>query len=273
MFPARSPAWMRRVCQGSGSWRGSEGWPVRSMAGAGRAVHNLVFPPCCLFCRCELEPRAGEPLLCQACLNRFWQRRSACLRCASPLPRDWNDPWSCPQCRRRRYAFERAEALGNYGAELQQAVLWMKRLAFEPLTQAVGGVLGRHLAVQLDIWAPDWVIPLPMHFARRIVRGVQPSAVLAEQVAKGLRLPLREKVLYCSRKSLKQGTLSVNERFTNRRGAFSVSTGYDINDKRILLIDDIMTTGATASEAARVLRRAGAAAVAIGVVARGVGLR
>jgi predicted amidophosphoribosyltransferase len=123
------------------------------------------------------------------------------------------------------------------------------------------------------MWAPDCVVPLPMHFTRRVVRGVQPSAVLAEQVAAALRLPLREHVLFCCRKSLKQGTLSVSERFRNMRGAFSVSSGYDITDKRILLIDDIMTTGATASEAARVLKRAGATAVAIGVVARGTGLR
>ena len=57
------------------------------------------------------------------------------------------------------------------------------------------------------------------------------------------------------------------------RGAFSISSGYDITDKRVLLVDDIMTTGATANEAARVLRRAGAAAIAVAVVARGVGRR
>ncbi|MFO7903680.1 MAG: phosphoribosyltransferase family protein [Pirellulaceae bacterium] len=238
-----------------------------------RAANDLLFPPCCAFCRCDIVPRPGQPLLCQACTDRFWQQRSACRRCASPVPAYWNVPQFCPHCQRRNYGFERAEALGDYGAELQQAVLWMKRLAFEPLTWAVGGLLGRHVAVQLDPWAPDWIVPIPMHFWRRVARGVQPSHVLAGQVAGVLQLPLREQLLFCRRKSSKQGTLTVAERFKNIRGAFSVSTGYDISNKRILLIDDIMTTGATASEAARVLRKAGAGAVAVAVVARGLGTR
>lgn len=266
-----------------GKWHGGilSGVSLASRVGQGggrvargmRAATDLLLPPCCAFCRGELVPRPGHPLLCQACTDRFWQQRSACPRCATPLPAYWNISEFCPHCQRRNYRFERAEALGDYGAELQQAVLWMKRLAFEPLTWAVGGLLGRHVAVHLDPWAPDWIVPIPMHFWRRVARGVQPSHVLAGQVARVVQRPLLEQLLSCRRKSHKQGTLTVAERFKNIRGAFSVSTGYDITDKRILLIDDIMTTGATASEAARVLRKAGAGAVAVAVVARGVGTR
>lgn len=267
MVDARTVAWMRR------SYRAALRHSGRRVASGMRATTDLLFPPCCAFCRVDINPRPEEPLLCPACVDRFRALRAACPRCASPLPDYWDDPQYCPHCQQRHYAFERAEALGNYAGELQQAVLWMKRLAFEPLAWAVGGLLGRHVSRQLACWAPDWVVPIPMHFWRRVARGVQPSHILAGQVAETVQLPLREQLLFCRRKSFKQGTLSVSERFRNVRGAFAVSAGYDITDKRILLIDDIMTTGATASEAARVLRRAGAAAVAVAVVARGVGIR
>ncbi|MFW6168928.1 MAG: phosphoribosyltransferase family protein [Planctomycetota bacterium] len=305
MFLAQALAWLRRSAEGvyrywapgphpapspktsrpehsCRRWHAQFRWCVgASIVGHGggrvirgvRAANDLLFPPCCAFCRGDIVPRRGEPLLCQGCTDRFRQQRSACPRCASPLPTYWNVSQFCPHCQRRNYGFERAEALGDYGAELQQAVLWMKRLAFEPLTWAVGGLLGRHVAVQLASWAPEWIVPIPMHFWRRAARGVQPSRVLAGQVAEVLGLPLREQLLRCRRKSHKQGTLTVAERFKNVRGAFSVSTGYDITNKRILLIDDIMTTGATASEAARILRKAGSGPVAVAVVARGVGTR
>jgi predicted amidophosphoribosyltransferase len=78
-------------------------------------------------------------------------------------------------------------------------------------------------------------------------------------------------MLRCTRLLRKQGTLLPSARFSNVRGAFKITTGYDINDCHVLLVDDILTTGATASEAARVLRRGGAAIVSVAVIARGVG--
>jgi ComF family protein len=190
-----------------------------------------------------------------------------------PLPEFWQETRYCPRCHQRRYHFERAEALGEYRGELQQAVLLMKKLPFEPLTRAVGALLGSHLVSRLETWHPQCVIPVPMHWQRRFLRGVHTSLVLGSVVAHRLGLPFWARVLYCQRKLHKQGTLSPSDRFHNVRGAFGVSPGYDITDKRVLLVDDIMTTGATASEIARVLRRSGAQAVAVAVVARGIGQR
>ena len=265
MFVARATAGLRRSCS---EVIGATG---RHVVDAARAAIDLLFPPCCMFCRCDLERHVDQPMLCQACVDRFRSTRSACRRCASPLPDHWHQEAHCPLCGRRTYHFERAVALGNYGSDLKQAVLWMKRLPFEPLTQAVGRLLGRHVSEELASWRPEGVVPVPMHFWRRLRRGVQPSHVLAGQVARVLELPFHERLLRCRRNVRKQGTLSPGERFRNMRGAFSVSTGYDINEKRLLLVDDIMTTGATASEAARILGKAGAAGVAVAVVARGLG--
>ncbi len=267
MLPARALSWLIQAGQGAASAA-----HTRIVDGL-RASSNLLFPPVCAFCGASLDPALPpRPLLCGACKARLIApRRAACRRCASPLPQFWGQSDRCPRCRNRRYYFDRAEALGDYRGHLRQAVLWMKRHPYEPLTRAVGALLADLVSSELEPWQPDVVIPVPMHWWRRLKRGTNTARVLSAAVAQQLALPMSAGVLRCRRKSRKQGTLRPDERLRNIRGAFCISSGYDITDKRVLLIDDILTTGATASEAARMLRRAGAAGVAVAVVARGIG--
>ncbi len=241
-----------------------------------RALSNLLFPPNCPFCQQELDPSLDHPTLCQRCRQQLTgvAGQRTCPRCASTVPGHWTQLSHCPKCQGRAYQFETALALGQYRGGLQQAVIAAKKLVHEPLTQALGQWLAEHARTELlPWWRPDVVVPVPMHFWRRWRRGTQPSLILGDCIARRTGVPLLEGLLYCRRKSKKQGTLSVSERFRNRRGAFSISPGYDITDSRVLLVDDILTTGATASEAARTLRRAGARAVAVAVVARASGQR
>ncbi len=240
---------------------------------AWHAAGNLLFPPACVFCGVELvahEP--GRPLLCVRCVGLLTTRdRPACQRCASPLPAFWPDQGGCPKCLGRRYFFSRSAALGYYRNEMQQAVLRMKRPAFEPLTHSMGLLL----ADQIGTWSRDLdvdlIVPVPMHWWRRLRRGACPAQLLALTVGHCMALPVYTRLLKCRRKVSKQGTLQPTARFRNVRDAFCISSAYDITDATVLLIDDIMTTGATASEAARLLRRAGARAVCVAVVARGTG--
>jgi predicted amidophosphoribosyltransferase len=159
--------------------------------------------------------------------------------------------------------------LGSYHAELQQVVLRMKRPAFEPLTRTMGLCLAELIRERFAGSGIDLIVPIPMHWWRRLRRGTYPAQLLATTVGAAVRLPVSTRLLRCRRKAKKQGTLRPAERFNNVRGAFCVSSGYDITDANVLIVDDIMTTGATASEAARVLRQAGARAAYVAVVARG----
>ncbi len=118
---------------------------------------------------------------------------------------------------------------------------------------------------------PDLVVPVPMHWSRRIARGTNPAEVLAETVAQKLRIPVALDLLHNRRKTRKQGTLLPDQRRRNVREAFSVSAGYDIKDTCVLLIDDVMTTGATGDELSRMLRQAGAKRISVAVLARGTG--
>ena len=112
---------------------------------------------------------------------------------------------------------------------------------------------------------------MPIHWMRRVCRGANSPEIVARPLARRLQVPVTTRLLAVRRRVRKQGTLSPTERFSNIRGIFSVTTRYDIEGTNIVLVDDVMTTGATASEAARMLRAAGAAKVVVTVVARAVG--
>jgi predicted amidophosphoribosyltransferase len=148
----------------------------------------------------------------------------------------------------------------------------MKRRANEALALSVGVLTARRLRKEILGTAPDLIVPMPTHWLKRLLRGTNGPDLLVEGLGGTLAIPKVMDLLYCRRRTKKQGTLMPSERRVNVRNAFAVSAGYDIQDARVLLVDDIMTTGATASEAARTLRKAGAASVAVAVVARGVGL-
>jgi ComF family protein len=118
----------------------------------------------------------------------------------------------------------------------------------------------------------DVVVPIPMHWTRRLWRGVNNPDFLARTVSQRLRLPCAPHLLRMRRRTQPQTGLTANGRLVNVRGAFRAPPHPDLAGSRVLLIDDVMTTGATAAEAARTLRRAGVAEVAIAVLARAEGL-
>jgi len=240
---------------------------------AWNSAGNLLFPPACVICGAEFgRADAGGAALCGGCHSRVLPPRGpACQRCASLLPAFWPADAGCPRCQNRRYYFAQSAALGSYRGTLQQVVLRMKRAAFEPLTCAMGRYLADLVDLRYGGAGIDLVVPIPMHWWRRLRRGTFPAQLLATVVGQHVSLPVARGLLRCRRRAKKQGTLRPPERFRNVRGAFGVSAGYDISGATLLIVDDIMTTGATASEAARVLRRAGAAAVYVAVVARGGG--
>ena len=234
---------------------------------------NLLFPPHCPLCDGELATTDSVgPSLCDECRRALRSdNRARCERCASPLPPLWGVVAECPRCRGRQYRFDRALALGAYRDDWREAVLKMKRRVHEPLVRSVGRLLGEAVDERWPRASFRWVVPVPMHWGRRFSRGMHTAAILAEYVAQTIGVPVNSRLLCNRRKTRKQGTLTPSDRLRNVRGAFRVSAGYDITDAHLLLVDDIMTTGATVSESARQLKRARAASVTIAVVARGTG--
>ncbi len=254
--------------------RGSTGRSLVVRAAGGRAA-DLLFPPNCVLCAIplRLDDRRNTGIhLCNRCVSDLTTPDSpTCRRCARPLPKaSQGDSHGCPNCRGKRFRFDRAYALGVYSGLLREAVLQMKRGAGESLTLAMGHMLGERLSRNI-VQIPSHIVAVPTHWTRRLGRNVNCPEILLESVATRLGLGTCPQLLRCRRKTSKQGTLLPHERLANVRGAYRVSAGYAINGAKVLLIDDVMTTGATANEIAKILRRAGAASVEVAVVARGIG--
>jgi ComF family protein len=231
---------------------------------------NLVFPPACAACQVSLEP--GTSLaLCTSCRNQFFDARAACSRCGLKLPAGLDSP-ACPQCRDHRLRFTRVLRLGPYEGNLRSAVLRIKRPNERALAVALGDMLGETFAAQLSQPPPEVIIPVPMHWTRRAWRGTNSPHTVAGRLAARLEIPLATHLLVRSRRTAPQAALSPNKRRANVRGAFRVRFHRDLPGARVLLVDDIMTTGATLNEAAKVLAKAGAGEITVAVLARAEGL-
>ena len=112
---------------------------------------------------------------------------------------------------------------------------------------------------------------MPMHWTRRLQRGINSPEILAGCLARHLGIPLRRRLLVRCRRTFLQTEMSPPQRFRNVRAAFRVHKSPCLQGARVLLVDDILTTGATCSEAAKTLKKAGAAAVVVAVLARAQG--
>jgi ComF family protein len=158
--------------------------------------------------------------------------------------------------------------LGRYEQTLRDAVLRCKHPGEEPLMVALSRLLFTERGLELAALRPTCVIPIPMHWSRRLLRGVNSPEVVARVLAKKLSVPLRPRLLRRTRPTEKQANLTAWQRKRNVRRAFRSRIAKMPAGARVLLVDDIMTTGATANEAARTLRRAGAEFIAVAVLAR-----
>jgi len=174
---------------------------------------------------------------------------------------------ACGYCQQRSLKFDRTFAVGDYVADLRDAVLRAKHHADERLAIALAGLAADLHASALREQGLDVVVPIPMHWARRIVRGMNGPNVVADQVARRLRAPVSSQLVR-RRYTAIQGDLPPTRRRQNVRNAFRLRHPEDFRGARVLLVDDVMTSCATCNEAARMLRRAGAEWIAVLVICR-----
>jgi ComF family protein len=237
----------------------------------GRLGLRLLFPPRCASCDLDLEDAPDDLLLCDDCQQTLgppsW---SFCRRCGAAI--SWEPPAAtCPRCEGQGLHFDAALSLGNYHGGLRPAVLKMKHRQGETLAAALAELLVRRRRADLEAFRPDVVLPVPMHWWRRLGRGFNSPDVLAYGLARALRVPWSPELLIRRRNTLPQMRLAPKMRFQNLRGALRLRADGAIAGRRVLLVDDILTTGATCSEAARVLKQAHAAWVGVAVLARAEG--
>lgn len=263
---SRSTLWMRWP---RAAWRAGR-WCLRSGRRLGHAALDLAIPPVCAWCRDPLSTRRRERGLCRAC-RRSLPRWSGvnCPRCWAPSPAGLGAEAPCQWCRQRSYRFDAAWALGPYVDSLRDVVLAMKQ-ADEPLIRALSLRLAAHAKRSLSREQVDLIVPVPIPLTRRVQRGLSVTELLAAALAARWKRPW-QRALRAARNPAKQGTLTPPERVKNVRGAFALAPRGNLRGTTVMLVDDVMTTGATVSEAAKVLKRGGAGRVVVVTVARGTG--
>ena len=241
---------------------------LRPTAGIGGLV-ELLFPPTCADCWCELASAGDGLLLCEACREALSaDPHSRCPHCAARIADDLPPSKACAACRNVGFDFDAVRALGDYRAALRMAAMRLKHIRQEPLAAALAELIWRRFGDMLAAEQFDAVLNTPMHWWRRLRRGTNSPELLAAALANRLKIEHLPHCLVCRRLRRTQDKLSRTQRFANVRGVFDVRRGYQLHGARVLVLDDVLTTGATAGELARVLKRAGAATVWVAVLAR-----
>ncbi len=229
-------------------------------------MFTLVFPDDCRICGKTLKEISRVPV-CAGCLSapQPFVAEHFCSRCHAPFlnasPLD--EEGRCALCRLGASGFDRAYAFGEYGGTLRKLIHLFKYDGMKPLANRLGMMLAS--ALPRDE-AFDAIVPMPLHWRRRLVRGFNQSDLLAQFLSKRLNAPV-VRALTRRKHTQPQAGLTNAQRRTNVAHAFRTN-GRKLQDLRVLLVDDVLTTGATAAAAAHVLKRADASRVTVLAVAR-----
>jgi ComF family protein len=243
-----------------------------------RAALDLLWPPVCVGCGAGMEPGAGD-IFCGRCRTELPLFRGRCCpRCATPLGPFESDHGGrhCTDCGGLNLVFRRAVAVGVYDGPLGalvKAYKYTPRGRGEYLAAPLADMLVERLLspdCPFDVKWADVVVPTPTHPSRVRERGFDHTAVLAKLVARRLGLPLESGNLVKTAATPAQAGLSRAERLENLKGALSVRRPERIKGRTVLMVDDVLTTCATAEECARALKLAGARETWVAAVARAI---
>lgn len=246
--------------------------PLEQIAKLGRQgvgrVAELLFPPACATCGAGLA-EGQSARICENCLDQFAEFQPPfCSGCGASVPVPLAVGITCGHCDGRRPRYQSAVALGPYEGLLRERLLKAKKPHGEIVAMALAHRLLELRADEFRQWQPDVVCAVPMHWRRRLKRLANSPSTMAGVLARGLRVPLAASLVRRRRNTRPQFTLPPSSRAANMRGAFRLTPGYRLQAAHVLLVDDILTTGATCNEVARTLLAAGAERVSVAVIAR-----
>jgi competence protein ComFC len=241
-------------------------WLKRSLnAGLG-----LFYPELCQLCR-EERATPAEGYVCDECRSKAqFVHEPFCQHCGRPFEGDITTQFECTNCREMEWHFQSArsavlardpvlEAIHRYK---YQRALWFESFLADLLIRAAGPVLGQQ--------KPNMIVPVPLHPTKQREREFNQAERLARRLSAATRIPINKRLLRRSLPTRTQTQLNRQERLANVRNAFAMRGGQRLNGERIVLVDDVFTTGATTSACAGVLKAAGAGEVCVWTVARGV---
>ncbi len=224
---------------------------------------NILFPEKCPVCGNRSDSHRVAPI-CTECWHLIHPYEGPkCGKCGNPLISDTSI--TCHECITDEPAFESAASFGLYNGALKKAINLLKYYGLKRLSKPLSELL-----LQNGIPQADAVIPVPLHEKRLRHREFNQSALIAHTVAKESGIPLELDALVKTKDTEPQVGLSYKGRIKNISRAFEVKNKKLIEGKNILLIDDVITTGATVRECSKTLKKAGAAQIRVLTLAHGI---
>lgn len=223
---------------------------------------DYIYPP-----RCPLCDRISPGGICGECRKKItYIREDYCLKCGKPLTDSRRE--YCDDCVKKKHAFTQGRALLSYAGAVKGSLYRLKYGNRREYAAVYGTELERELGRWIRQNRITLIVPVPLHRARRRKRGYNQAALLARSLGKCAGIPVDERLLCRMKRTSPLKTLSAQERKISLRDAFAVR--YPVRTgERILLVDDIYTTGSTADAAARCLKQAGKCRIYVITVAIG----
>ena len=231
---------------------------------------GLLYPETCQLCHSH-RARARDGLVCPDCWSQVrFIRPPFCERCGLPFGGDLTTEFECANCADMDFHFTAARAAVIARSVVLDAIhhfKYSRALWFEPF---LADLLLREAVPALRLADWDCIVPVPLHPLKFREREFNQAEVLARHLSRALGIPMNTRLLRRIQRTATQTLLSREQRAANMRGAFAARASIALAGQRIILVDDVFTTGATTNACAKALRTAGAAAVCVWTVARGL---
>jgi ComF family protein len=229
----------------------------------GRLVHGLmaiVYPKTCFSCRKKLAEKADDGFLCSQCRGKIKKNLPPfCVSCGRQLEKRWLAKNVCPACQKKKLHFDRAFSPCVYDGVIKELIHKFKYNGKEHLGLPLSRIMVDFIKeYRLPIDYIDCIIPIPLHKARLREREFNQAQILGRHIAEEFKKDILADAIERYRHTKTQTDLEIDERFLNVRDSFRIAQPEAIEGKNVLVIDDVLTTGATSSEVAAALKEAGA---------------
>jgi ComF family protein len=231
---------------------------------------GFFYPEVCALCKTEPATADVGFVGAECCRQVRFIRPPFCGRCGLPFDGDLTAPFECSNCRELKLYFSSARSAAVARTVVLEAIHHFKYSRALWFENFLAGLLIAEAAPVLRGQKGSFIVPVPLHPLKKREREFNQAAVLAARLGRATAIPVNEKILARVKPTETQTHLRREERSANMRGAFAVRDGVKLNGERIILVDDVFTTGATTNECARALRAAGAGDVCVWTVARGL---
>jgi competence protein ComFC len=231
---------------------------------------GFLYPEICRICETE-RATAKSGFVCSKCWTQVrFIRPPFCERCGLPFEGDITTTFECTNCREMELHFSSARSAvvaKTIVLEIIHRFKYQRELWFEPF---LGDLLLREAVPVLRGQNWDFIAPVPLHSVKEREREFNQAELIAKHLSVATKIPLNSNLLRRVSPTMTQTRLTKQQRAENMRGAFSICKGVKLNGEKIIVVDDVFTTGATTSACAKVLREAGVGEVCVWTVARGL---